>query len=454
MSNKSLQHTSAQHGSAQHEATPRTCIIGAGCSGITAAKALADAGIAFDCFERGSQVGGNWVYKNDNGLSACYESLHINTTTQIMAYHDYPMPAGLPAYPNHYQIKRYFDDYIDSFGLRSRITFNTTVTRAEQLTNKRWRVTLDNGDNREYEKLIVANGHHWDPRWPTPAFAGNFDGVQMHSHSYCNPTDPLDMQGKRVLVVGMGNSAMDIACELSRIGVARKVFLSARRGVWIMPKFVGGKAIAGGTPPFMPWWLQSLLFMPVLKMVVGTPQDFGLPKPEHIFMRAHPTISQDIYGRIGSGDVTPKPDIRQLCGNEVEFADGSREAVDVIIYCTGYKISFPFFDAQLLAAPGNDIRLWNHMIRPDINNLYFVGLFQPIGAVMPMAERQSKLIAAHIDGRLQFPERAKMQADIDREWKAMQRRYVKSARHTIQVDAEPYMRTLKKIATSAGITVP
>jgi len=432
----------------------QVCIIGAGCSGITAAKALADAAIDFDCFERGSQVGGNWVYKNDNGLSACYESLHINTTTQIMAYHDHPMPADLPPYPNHYQIKRYFDDYVDTFGLRSRITFNTTVARAEQLTDKRWRITLDNGDSREYDKLIVANGHHWDPRWPEPAFSGNFDGVQMHSHSYCNPADPVDMSGKRVLVVGLGNSAMDIACELSRIGVARKVFLSARRGVWIMPKFVAGRAIAGSTPPFMPWWLQSIMFMPILKLVAGTPQDFGLPKPEQIFMRTHPTISQDIYGRIGSGDVTPKPHIRKLLGDHVEFTDGSREAIDVIIYCTGYKISFPFFDAPQLAAPDNEIHLWHHMVKPDIDNLYFVGLFQPIGAVMPMAERQSKLIAAHIDGRLCFPERAQMQVDIDREWNSMQRRYVKSSRHTIQVDAEPYMRRLKKLANANGIDVP
>lgn len=221
-----------------------------------------------------------------------------------------------------------------------------------------------------------------------------------------------------------------------------------------MPKFVGGKAIAGNTPPYMPWWLQSLLFMPVLKMVVGTPQDYGLPQPKHIFMQAHPTISQDIYGRIGSGDVTPKPDIQQLMGDRVQFADGSSEHIDVIVYCTGYKISFPFFDPQLLAAPNNDIRLWQHMVKPDIDNLYFVGLFQPIGAVMPMAERQSKLIAAHIEGRLQFPDRATMQADIERELAAMRRRYVKSARHTIQVDADPYMRALKKIAASGDVAVP
>src|SRR5690606_33512252 len=155
-------------------------------------------------------------------MSACYESLHINTTIEIMEYADYPMPPNLPSYPNHYQIKAYFDDYLDHFDLRRLITFNTEVTSAEQDGDGLWRVTLDTGEVRHYHKLIVANGHHWDPNWPSPRFPGHFDGMEMHSHSYCNPNDPVDMHGKRVVVVGMGNSAMDIACELSRLGCAAK----------------------------------------------------------------------------------------------------------------------------------------------------------------------------------------------------------------------------------------
>lgn len=424
---------------------PRVCLIGAGSSGMPVVKALRDRGIPFDCFEKSDQVGGNWTYKNKNGMSACYESLHINTTVEIMEYADYPMPTTLPPYPSHYQIKRYFDDYIDHFKLRELIQFNTEVTKAEQLPDGRWRIELDNGEHKEYDKLIVANGHHWDPRWPDPRFPGQFNGVEIHSHSYANPTDPIDMQGKRVVIVGMGNSAMDIASELSRIGCAEKVFLAARSGVWIMPKFIGGKAIAGKSNPHLPWWLQGAIFQPILKMTVGHPQDYGLPKPNHRFLQAHPTISQDIYGRIGSGDVTVKPNIAELKGDRVQFTDGSEEDADVIIYATGYKVSFPFFDSEFLSAPDNELPLWQQLIKPDLEHLYFVGLLQPIGAMMPVAEKQARLIAAHLVGDITLPSRQEMQKDIERNLRKIKRRYVNSPRHTMQVDVAPYMLTLDKI---------
>lgn len=427
----------------------QVCVIGAGSSGIPTIKALQDRGISFDCFEKSDQIGGNWTYKNSNRMSACYESLHINTTVEIMEYADYPMPAGLPAYPNHYQIKAYFDAYIDHFDLRRTITFNTEVTAAVQNPAGDWNITLSNGETRQYRHLVVANGHHWDPSWPEPRYPGTFDGVEMHSHAYCNPTDPIDMHGKRIVIVGMGNSAMDIACELSRLGCAAKVFLSARSGVWIIPKFIGGKAIAGKTDPRMPWWLQGAIFQPILKMTVGHPQDYGLPKPNHRFLQAHPTISQDIYGRIGSGDVIVKPCIGELNGDRVRFEDGSEEQADVIVYATGYKVSFPFFASDFLAAPNNEFPLWEHMIRPEVKQLYFVGLLQPIGALMPVAEKQAKLIAAHILGEIELPDRSRMQRDIDKFQRKLQRRYVRSPRHTMQVDVAPYMVRLDKILARA-----
>jgi dimethylaniline monooxygenase (N-oxide forming) len=101
------------------------CIIGAGSSGIAAAQVLHARGIAFDCFELGSGVGGNWRYENDNGLSSAYRSLHINTSRQLMEYRTHPMPDDLPDYPSHWQIARYFDDYVDHFGFRDKISFRT-----------------------------------------------------------------------------------------------------------------------------------------------------------------------------------------------------------------------------------------------------------------------------------------------------------------------------------------
>src|SRR4051812_16523536 len=213
---------------------PTVCVIGAGSSGIAAAKTLHERGFEFDCFEKSSRVGGNWVYKNENGMSAAYRSLHINTSRERMEYPGFPMPRDYPDFPHHTHIARYFDDYVDHFGLRERIRFETGVERASRRADGVWEISDDRGGAHEYDALLVANGHHWNPRWPEPAFPGSesFEGVQMHSHHYI---DNQDFRDKNVVVLGMGNSAMDIAVEASQ--VANRVFLAARRGAHIIPKY-------------------------------------------------------------------------------------------------------------------------------------------------------------------------------------------------------------------------
>ncbi|HWO49305.1 MAG TPA: NAD(P)-binding domain-containing protein, partial [Solirubrobacterales bacterium] len=205
--------------------SPRTCLIGAGSSGIAAAKALHERGLPFDCYELSDRVGGNWVFQNKNGISSSYRSLHINTSRERMEYSDFPMPKSYPDFPHHTHIAEYFDAYVDHFGIRDRITFETRVERAEPRGDGGWDVTTDRHGTRAYDALIVANGHHWDPRWPEPAFPGvdAFAGRQMHSHEY---VDTEGFEGKRVVVLGMGNSAMDIAVEVSLVTEA--TFLAAR----------------------------------------------------------------------------------------------------------------------------------------------------------------------------------------------------------------------------------
>ncbi|HET9160927.1 MAG TPA: NAD(P)/FAD-dependent oxidoreductase, partial [Caulobacteraceae bacterium] len=188
---------------------PKACIIGAGCSGFTTAKRLKDAGIPYDCFEMSDEIGGNWYYKNPNGMSACYESLHIDTSKWRLAFEGFPVPADWPDFPHHAQLFQYFKDYVDHFGLRETITFNTAVTHAERTGDGRWAVTLSTGETRLYDVLFVCNGHHWSPR--TPQYPGKFDGAAIHSHEYRDPFEPVEMRGKNIVVVGMGNSAMDIA---------------------------------------------------------------------------------------------------------------------------------------------------------------------------------------------------------------------------------------------------
>ena len=187
-------------------AKPKTCIIGAGCSGFTMAKRLKDAGLPYDCFEKSDNIGGNWYYNNPNGVSSCYQSLHIDTSKWRLAFEDYPVPADWPDFPHHAQLLQYFHDYVDHFGLRETITFNTSVTDVADLPGGRYRVTLSTGETRDYDAVCVANGHHWDAR--TPTYPGNFTGYQVHSHHYRDPFEPYDFRGKRIRTYGVALPAL------------------------------------------------------------------------------------------------------------------------------------------------------------------------------------------------------------------------------------------------------
>ena len=193
----------------------------------------------------------------------------------------------------------------------------------------------------------------------------------------------------------------------------------------------------------MPFSVLRVALMRQIKATNGHPADFGLPVPDHKLGEAHPTVSSDLLGRIGHGRITVKPNIERLEGDSVRFADGSVEPIDRIVYCTGYKISFPFLDHDLLDPSGdNRIELYRRVVHPDLPGLYFIGLVQPLYAIMPIAERQSEWIADVLQGDVALPDRATMGAEIRSEDEAMRRRYVASKRHTIQVDGPPYMRQL------------
>jgi cation diffusion facilitator CzcD-associated flavoprotein CzcO len=424
--------------------TPKVCLIGAGSSGIAAAKTLHERGIEFDCYELSDRVGGNWVYGNKNQVSSSYRSLHINTSRTRMEYSDYPMPESYPDFPRHDQIARYFDDYVDHFGFRDRITFDTRVTRAERLADGRWEVSTDRGDTRSYDALVVANGHHWDARWPEPAFPGHerFAGVQMHSHDYAGD-DPDLFRDKSVVVLGMGNSAMDIAVEASF--VARDVYLAARRGAWVIPKYILGRPMDSmQASARIPFAIRRRAQEALLRLVVGDMERYGLPKPDHRFLEAHPTVSDDVLSRLAHGEIAPKPNIAELTERTVRFADGSEVDADVVVYCTGYRVTFPFLDPALISAPDNDLPLFRRVFHPDVGGIYFIGLLQPIGAIMPLAELQSQWICDHLAGRYQLPPDVELRADIEAERAAMFKRYVASKRHTMEVDFEDYVLGIRQ----------
>ncbi|WP_330228994.1 NAD(P)-binding domain-containing protein [Nocardia sp. NBC_00508] len=442
-------------------ALPRVCVIGAGPSGITVAKRLQDHGIPFDCYEASDEVGGNWYFKNPNGMSACYQSLHIDTSKFRLAFEDFPPPEEWPDFPHHSQLFQYFRDYVDHFGVRDRIMFNTTVIGAERGEDGRWLITTSDGHTRDYDALVVCNGHHWDPR--IPDYPGEFDGTLLHSHAYNDPFDPVDMRGKRVVVVGMGNSGLDIASELSQRFLAAKLYVSARRGVWVLPKYVNGKV---GDKRSMPRWIPPTVALKLKQRFVrkfrGNMANYGLPEPDHLPFEAHPSASEEFLHRAGCGDIAFKPAITALEGPRVRFADGSAEEVDVIVCATGYRISFPFFaEPDLLPDSENRFPLFKQMMKPGIDNLFFLGLAQPLPTLVNFAEQQSKLVAAYLTGRYHPPTAQEMAAAIRSAESARKGRYYDSPRHTIQIEFEPYVRDMRrelthgaKRAAAAGNSLP
>lgn len=423
---------------------PRTAVIGAGSSGMVALKALVSAGVPAVCFEKGDRVGGNWVFRNTNGMSASYRSLHINTSRERMEYSDFPMPTSYPDFPHHTHIAEYFEAYVDHFDLRRHIRFACGVAHAALRDGGGWTLTLDDGSVEEFDALIVANGHHWDPRWPEPAFPGAdaFPGVQLHAHSFEDNTEWRDLS---VLVVGMGNSAMDIAVEAS--WVASRTYLSARTPVHVVPKYVFGRPLDQIESPALarrlPWKVRQKITSRMLKAVVGDLSRYGLRQPEHGFLQAHATVSDTILSRLSHGAVIPKPNLVRFAGSTAVFEDGSSAHVDVVVYCTGYKITFPFFDTELVSAPDNRISLYKRVFHPTIPRLAFIGLVQPLGAIMPIAEEQGRLVADWLVGRYALPTGPEMAASMAADDEAVRRRYIGSKRHTIQVDFDLYLHELR-----------
>lgn len=426
----------------------KVCIVGAGSSGIAACQVLAARGIPFDCFEKGSTIGGNWRFENDNGMSSAYRSLHINSGRKIMSFKAFPMPDDYPDYPNHFQIAKYFDDYVEHFGLADKVSFNTEVVSVEPADGE-WEVTVENADGKRqvgrYGAVLVANGHHWDPRWPEPPFPGSeeFTGEQMHAHYY---REAGALEGKRVLVLGIGNSAVDIAVESSRI--ADSTFIAMRRGAYVIPKFLKGKPIDEVSPPVasrLPLSVQRFFMSRLLKLAVGEMSDYGLPTPDHKLLEAHPTVSSELLPRIGHGDIEVKPNIDRFTGGRtIRFTDGSEEEVDLIVYCTGYKITFPFLDPAVFSAPDNRMGLYRRVVSIENPGLYFIGFIQPLGPIMPIAEAQCEWVADLLTGTTSLPSGSEMRSEIAEYERWLGKRYVASKRHTIEVDFHPYLRQIRR----------
>lgn len=430
---------------------PTTAVIGAGISGLTAGKMLADYGVPYTCFETSDRIGGNWAFGNPNGHSSAYRSLHIDTSKHRLSFKDFPMPEHFPDFPHHSQIKEYLESYAEAFDLKRHIEFRNGVEHAERLPDGGWELTLQSGEHRRFDLLVVANGHHWDPRFAD--FPGEFTGESIHSHHYIDPRDPLDLTGKRILVVGLGNSAADIAVELSSRSLQNEVTLSTRSSAWIVPKYAYGLPADKYfvTSPHIPLGWQRWVIQKMQVMTGSNPELYGLPKPNHKFFEAHPTQSVELPLRLGSGDITPKPNVTLLDGRTVHFEDGTSSDVDVIVYATGYNITFPFFDEDFISAPGNHIRLFKRMFKPGLDDLVFIGLAQATPTLFPFVEAQTRLLGAYAVGRYALPSEAEMEAAIDADHEKYLGHVLDRPRHTQQLDYFVYEHDLRAKEIPAGL---
>ena len=426
-----------------------------------AAKILAERGIPFEGFELGSDIGGIWRYRNDSGRSPAYRSLETNTSAARTAYRCFPLD-GPPRYLEHGELLAYFEAFADRFDVRDRFRFRHEVVRVEEADGG-YRVTarsLEDGREREAvcADVLVAAGHHWDAHLPDWVEA--FTGPVFHSRAYRTPDDPEPLAGRRVLVVGIGNSACDIACDVA--DVAGRVVLSTRRGAHVLPKKLFGRPIDLWVTPLtsrLPVSLQARLLDGLVRLDRGDQRRYGLPRPPYPLGHEHPTLSQDLPGLVRSGAIAVAPDVEGVEGRRIRFADGWADSFDVVICATGYHIAFPFLASAILdridpagrgpnrengRIAGNRIRLYRHVVPPDVRGLYFLGLVQPLGAIPPLAEAQAEWIADLLEGTSALPSPGDMWASIEATERRVRERFVESRRHTLEVDVFPYTRTLAR----------
>jgi hypothetical protein len=421
----------------------RICVIGAGPSGITAVKNLVDEGLDVICYDLNKDVGGNWIYSEDVSHSSVFETTHIISSKTLSQYEDYTFDdfdKSVSDYPSHDELRRYFQAYARQFNLYPFIQFETLVKHCERIDEETWHVAIEQGGQirtETFTDLIVCNGHHWQPRHPN--YPGEFTGEYLHSHQF-KRADPF--KDKKVLVIGGGNSACDVAVETSRI--SEKTAISWRRGYYILPKFLMGKPadVVGSRLTFLPVGLRNRFAGLLARFAMGSNEDYGLPKNELKFGATHPTINSELLYKIRHGKIKPHGDIDRFEGKNVHFKDGTVEEFDTIIACTGYILTHPFFDESFLNYSHGPVPLYLKMLHGEYRNVYFVGMFQPLGCIWPGAELQSKIVARELTGKWKRP---KNMAELcEREVTHPHMKQVDTGRHTITVDFHKFVRQLKR----------
>ncbi|CAL8254746.1 unnamed protein product [Merluccius merluccius] len=437
----------------------RVAIIGAGPSGLTSMKACLEEGMVPTCFESSDDMGGLWKFKevSEPNRASIYRSLTINISKEMMCYSDFPIPSDYPNYMHHSKILKYFRMYAEHFRLLEHIQFQTFVKsvrqRPDYARSGQWEVLTQNKDGHEerhvFDAVICCSGHYTYPHLPLKEFPGidTFEGKYFHSWDYKGPEE---MQGKRVVVVGIGNSGGDIAVEGSR--VAEQVYLSTRRGAWVVRQVSDN-----GLPLDMKYntrfvhILFQLLPVNLLNWFgekkVNAMYDHTMYaiKPKHRLFSQIPVFNDELPLKILSGSVVIKPNIKEIRGSSIVFDDETvLDKVDIIVFSTGYNYDFPFLPENAMYKTGHRVGLYKHIFPPTLEHptLAVVGFIHALGAIMPQAEMQARWVSLVFKGKKKLPSTNAMIKSVEKDTKVIQKSFIVSKRTPLQVDFVDYMDDL------------
>lgn len=379
-------------------------MIGAGPSGLAAARNLQRLGVPWKGYELADDVGGLWDITAPR--STVYESAHLISSRTTTEFTEFPMDSSVADYPSHRDLRHYFADFARHFDLRDGYTFGAEVTSARPVGDGTWEVVAG-GTTHRHAGVIVANGTLSEPN--VPSFDGCFDGELIHSSAYKSATA---FAGKRVLVVGAGNSGCDIAVDA--VHHAASIDMSVRRGYHFVPKYIFGRpadTLNQGRP--LPARVKQAVDSRLLKIFTGDPVRLGFPEPDHKLYESHPIVNTLVLHHLGHGDLRVMPDIAAFDGEVVQFTDGRREPYDMVLLATGYVLNYPFLDRELLDWDGPAPDLYLNIFSRRDPNLFVVGMVEASGIGWQGRYEQAELVARLIRARTDAPDRARaLEEDI------------------------------------------
>jgi dimethylaniline monooxygenase (N-oxide forming) len=427
----------------------RVAVIGAGASGLCNAKYLLQAGFDVTVFEIGSQIGGMWCFNNDSGRSSAYRTLHINTSRGVTRFSDLDFDPDTQPFPDHFDMHRYLVQYAGHFGVTPRIRFNCPVANIRPAFEPArepavWEVELTDGSRERFDAVLLATGHLTAPMHVTEL--QRFGEGYMHAHHY---REPEPFVGKRICVVGVGNSACDIASDVCV--TSRRTVLVARSGVVILPKLMFGRAFTDITAKIQRPWIPRRLRQRLVRFLVwlahGDMTALGFRRSTAL---SHVTSNATVTTDIAYRRISVHQGIERVDGHRIRFVDGTEEEFDALIAATGYRIDLDMLPPDVVRVDDNRLDLYMRMVPPGWPGLFLMGFFNTDTALNMVFEHQARWVREVLLGNARLPSEPGMrQAIADRTaWYRSQ--YRDSPRHTIEEEHVRYLTDLRTTLRAAA----